>query len=147
MWAESWFRTLHGQEIVSYSLFSGLSRPAIWPSHPPLCTWDISLGVKWPGCEVDHPYLMPRLIVELYLSSSICSGRVCGLIMCGCFGNMYTVPWVFFNLRFFLPWLRFFLAFFLSCKANARVKLAKTGHGSHFSALVVICVVLCIVCV
>ena len=30
---------------------------------------------------------------------------------------------------------------FLSCKANARVKLAKTGHGSHSSILVVICVV------
>jgi len=28
-----------------------------------------------------------------------------------------------------LPWLRFFRAFFLSCKANARVKPAKTGHG------------------
>jgi hypothetical protein len=30
---------------------------------------------------------------------------------------------------------------FLSCKANARVKLAKTGHGPHSSTLVVICVV------
>ena len=32
--------------------------------------------------------------------------------------------------------------FFLGCKANAGVKLAKTGHGSHSSKLVVICVVL-----
>jgi hypothetical protein len=32
--------------------------------------------------------------------------------------------------------------FFLSCKANASVKLAKTGHGPHSSTLVVICVVL-----
>jgi hypothetical protein len=32
-------------------------------------------------------------------------------------------------------------------KANAREKLAKTGHGPHSSTLVVICVVLCIVCV
>ena len=30
---------------------------------------------------------------------------------------------------------------FLSCKANARVKLAKTGHAPHSSTLVVICVV------
>jgi hypothetical protein len=30
---------------------------------------------------------------------------------------------------------------FLSCKANARVKLAKTGHGPHSSTLVVIRVV------
>jgi len=34
-----------------------------------------------------------------------------------------------------------FLCFFLSCKANARVKLAKTGDGPHSSTLVVICVV------
>jgi hypothetical protein len=31
--------------------------------------------------------------------------------------------------------------FFLSCKANVRVKLAKTGHGPHSSKLVFICVV------
>jgi len=31
--------------------------------------------------------------------------------------------------------------FSLSCKANARVKLTKTGHGPHSSKLVVICVV------
>jgi hypothetical protein len=30
---------------------------------------------------------------------------------------------------------------FFSCKANARLKLEKTGHGSHSSTLVVICVV------
>jgi hypothetical protein len=34
-----------------------------------------------------------------------------------------------------------FPCFFLSCKANARVKLAKTGHGQHSSTLAVICVV------
>jgi hypothetical protein len=31
--------------------------------------------------------------------------------------------------------------FFLSCKANARVKLAKTGNEPHSSTLVIICVV------
>jgi len=36
----------------------------------------------------------------------------------------------------------FFPCFFFSCKANARVKLAKTGHGPHSSKLVVICIVL-----
>ena len=35
-----------------------------------------------------------------------------------------------------------FPSFFLSSKANARVTLAKTGHGPHASKLVVICVVL-----
>ena len=36
----------------------------------------------------------------------------------------------------------FFPCFLLSCKANARVKLAKTGHGPQSSTLGVICVVL-----
>jgi hypothetical protein len=36
---------------------------------------------------------------------------------------------------------RVFPCFFLSCKANARVKLAKTGHGPHSSTLFVIWVV------
>jgi hypothetical protein len=36
-----------------------------------------------------------------------------------------------------------FLCFFLSCKANVRVKLAKTGHGLHSSQIN--CVVLRIV--
>jgi len=35
-----------------------------------------------------------------------------------------------------------FPCFFLSCKANARVTLAKTGHGPRSSKLVVICYVL-----
>jgi len=34
-----------------------------------------------------------------------------------------------------------FPCFLLSCKANARVKLAKTGHGPHSSTLVVTCLV------
>ena len=35
-----------------------------------------------------------------------------------------------------------FACFLLSCIANARAKIAKTGHGPHSSQLVVICVVL-----
>ena len=42
---------------------------------------------------------------------------------------------VFLNLAELFPCL------FLSCKANARVKLTKTGHGPHSSTLVCICVV------
>ena len=41
----------------------------------------------------------------------------------------------------FLTLTEVFPCFFLSCKANSRVKLAKTGHGPHSSTLVVICVV------
>ena len=41
----------------------------------------------------------------------------------------------------FLNLTEVFPCFFLSCKANARVKPAKTGHGTHSSTLVCICVV------
>jgi len=41
----------------------------------------------------------------------------------------------------FLNLTEVFPCFFLSSEANARVKLAKTGHGPHSSTLVVICVV------
>ena len=47
----------------------------------------------------------------------------------------------------FLTLTEAFPCFFLSCKANARIKLAKTGQGPHSSTLVVICVAVCIVCV
>jgi len=46
-----------------------------------------------------------------------------------------TLTEVFLNLTEVFP------CFFLSCNANARVKLTKTGHGPHSSTLVVICVV------
>ena len=36
----------------------------------------------------------------------------------------------------------FFPCFFLGCKANARVILAKTGHGQHSSKIVVLFYVL-----
>ena len=53
-----------------------------------------------------------------------------------------TLTEVFLNLTEVLLTLpQVFLCFFLSCKINARVKLAKTGHGPHSSTLVVICVV------
>jgi hypothetical protein len=50
-----------------------------------------------------------------------------------------TVTEVFLTLTEVSPY------FLLSCKANARVKLAKTGHGPHSFKLVVIYVVLYIV--
>jgi hypothetical protein len=65
--------------------------------------------------------------------------------VCGCFGNIYiyfTLTEIFLNLtEVFLTLTEVFLCFFLSCKANARVNLAKTGHGPHSSTLVVICIV------
>jgi hypothetical protein len=49
---------------------------------------------------------------------------------------------VFLNLtEVFLTLTEVFPCFFLSCKANARVKLAKAGHDPHPYTLVCICVV------
>jgi hypothetical protein len=41
----------------------------------------------------------------------------------------------------FLTLTEVFLCFFLSCKANARVKLARKEHVPHSTTLVIICVV------
>jgi len=67
----------------------------------------------------------------------------------GALVNVYsTLTEVLLNLtEVFLTLTEVFPCLFLSCKASARVKLAKTGHGPHSTTLVVICVVLCIVCV
>jgi hypothetical protein len=51
-----------------------------------------------------------------------------------------TLTEVFLNLtEVFLTLTEVFPCFFLSCKANARVKLAKTGHSPLSSTLVVFC--------
>jgi len=57
--------------------------------------------------------------------------------------NVYcTLTEVILNLtEVFLTLTEVLPCFFLNCRANARVKLAKTGHGPHSSTLVVICVV------
>jgi hypothetical protein len=61
----------------------------------------------------------------------------------GALVNVYCIlTEVLLNLiEVFLTLTEVFPCYFLSCKANARVKLAKTRHGSHSSKLVVICVV------
>jgi len=60
----------------------------------------------------------------------VCVCMCVGFVMCWCFGNMLLYPYICFSV------------FFLRCKANARVKLAKTGHGPYSSKLVAIFVVL-----
>ena len=72
-----------------------------------------------------------------------CNVCVCeGFVMCGCSDKCTLYSEVLLNLTdVFLTLTEVFPCFFPSCKANARVKLAKTGHGPHYSTLVVICVV------
>ena len=66
--------------------------------------------------------------------------------MCVCVGVLVICilySEFFLNLtEVFLTLTEVFPCFFLICKANVRVKLAKTGHDPHSFTLVVICVVL-----
>ena len=88
-----------------------------------------------------------------------CNVCVCvwggGYVTCGCFCNLYTLltevflnlTEVFLNLtEVFLTLTEGFPCFFLSCKTNASVKLAKTGHRPHYSTFVLICTVVVLYC-
>jgi hypothetical protein len=54
-----------------------------------------------------HFVLICNVVVLYRFVMCVCVCVCVGFVMCGCFGNMYTVLW----LRFFLTWLRFFRAF------------------------------------
>jgi hypothetical protein len=86
--------------------------------------FDGGAGEKKP--EVDYECNQQDATTQvnlLFLVSSVCFGRcfrpssLCILILCVCLTTLTEV----------------FPCFFLSCKANARVKPAKTGHGPHSS--------------
>ena len=94
-------------------------------------------------------------VVVLYcfvMCGCVCVCVCVGFVMCGHVCRFCNV-WLFWEYVYctltevFLTLTEVFACSFLRCKANARVKLAKTGHGPHSSILVIICVVLCIVCV
>ena len=76
------------------------------------------------------PYVFLLLSMYSYCSSMYSYRCLCILIVAHVFLDAATMTEVF-------P------CFFLGCKANVRVKLAKTGHGPHTYNC---CVVLCIVC-
>ena len=62
------------------------------------------------------------------------SSRSCTLSSSATLGNAIELNWNFVHVRAFVATLtEGFPCFFLSCKANARVKPAKTRHGLHSS--------------
>jgi len=74
--------------------------------------------------------------IQVSIQSDENNGYMCNVCVCvGVLIICVLYSEVFLNLTEVFP------CFFLSCKANARVKLVKTGHGPHLSTLVVICVV------
>ena len=82
------------------------------------------------GLPEFNVYVFLLLSMYSYCSSMYSHRCLCILIVVHIFLDTATLTEVF-------P------CFFLGCKANARVKLAKTGHGPHSSSC---CAVLCIVC-
>jgi hypothetical protein len=99
----------------------------------------------WPCTEgtwlysISFGYILYCVRFNLYCDGFklFCNVCVCVcFVMCGCLDNVYTL-----NLFGYPDWG--FSMLFLSCKANARVKPAKTGHGQHSSKL--LCVVLFVI--
>jgi hypothetical protein len=76
-------------------------------------------------CILNVVYVFLLLSIYSYCSSMYSYCRLCILIVVYVFLDAATLTEVF-------P------CFFLGCKANARVKLAKTGHGPHSSKIVVL---------
>ena len=91
--------------------------------------WQFHLGIS---CTVCFNLYCGGFI--LFCSVCVC---VCVLVIC----ILYSY-WGFSYPDWDFPYSEVFPCFLLSCKANARVKLAKVEHGPHSSKLVVICVVL-----
>jgi hypothetical protein len=86
----------------------------------------------------DYVYCTVTMYTVLWLCILYCDYAYCTVTYVYC-----TVTEVFLNLtEVFLTLTEVFPCFFLSCKANAKVKLAMTGHGSHSTTLVCICVIL-----
>jgi len=92
---------------------------------------------------------MVVIYVLLLEETMYCYCYLCILIVSLCYSCLYVV-YVFLDAA---TLTEVFPCFFLSFKANARVNLAKTGHGPHSPKLLccsvycLFCVVLCIVCV
>jgi hypothetical protein len=89
-------------------------------------------------CILNVVYVFLLLAMYSYCSSMYSYCWLCILIVVYVFLDAATLT-------------EFFPCYFLSCKANSRVKLAKTGHGPHSPIVVLFYVflffiVLCIVC-
>ena len=66
----------------------------------------------------------------------------CNVWLCVCMGFVMCAFWQYVYYHSSATLTEVFPCLFLSCKANAKVKLAKTGHGTHYSQLVFICFLL-----
>jgi hypothetical protein len=133
---------------VKWLKWSGVTVKFLWIKVLCALGWLYTAGI-WLYCDC-FIWVYLALCFNLYCGGFILFCNVC-VCVCVCFVMWVCVgvlvirilySEVFLNLtEGFLTLTDVFPWFFLSCKANARVKLAKTGHGPHSSTLFVICVV------
>ena len=91
---------------------------------------------------ISFGYILHDVCFNLHCVGFILFCNVCVCIYCTLTEVFLNLTEVFLTLNeVFLTLTEDFPCFFPSCKANARVKLANMGHGTHPSTLVVICVV------
>jgi hypothetical protein len=102
------------------------------------------------GANPPNIFFLPNNILFRYKNWCKRGGKGCSCIK-GRFKSIFPLflTWILRKFAFSssATLTEVFPCFFLSCKANARVKFAKTGQGTPSSKLVVIWVVLCIGCV
>jgi hypothetical protein len=116
---------IRGSNPGGWGEFPHPSRPALGLTQPPVkYVPGLLSGVSRPGRGVDHPPPSSAKFKERVQLDDYC-----------------ILTEVLLNLTEVLTLTEVFPCFFLSCKANARVKLAKTGHDPPSSVNVVICVV------
>ena len=91
------------------------------------------------------------LVATVLFGCYLCCSMYCLCVNVYC--HRVTTQLQLINISYHISYSEVFLilaevfpCFFLSCKANARVKLAKTGHGPHSSTLVVIVLFFCYLC-
>jgi len=90
--------------------------------------------------------ILHRKVHQIFRRSIFPNTYICTLLyfphnFVDMFKSLSSFTEVFPLTEVFLTLTEVFPCFFLTCKANARLKLAKTGHGPHSSTLVCICVV------
>jgi hypothetical protein len=127
---------------VSYGKFI-VDKVAMYIKMTLYCGHLIILWLFHLGISCNAFVLICTVVVFCNVCVCVCVGGGAGCNVCVFWWYAYcTLTEVFLNLtEVFLTLTEVFPCFFLSCKANARVKLAKTGHVPHSSKLVVIFVV------
>jgi hypothetical protein len=152
MWSDfilKWSEVSYGEVIVDKGAMYLYIRATLYCEHL-IILWLIHLGIS---CTVF--VLICTVVLYCFFNVCVCvCVCVCvwggGGVICGGFGNMYTVHWQKFLLtwlRFFLPWLRFFHAFSLVVRKMPRQIRGKACTLPHYLLFVLFSVLFVCKCV